>query len=75
MVCNLEIHATVFQAEVIVERAQAMLERDCRMPVVICSDSQVALGFLDGYLVRSREVLRCWGLLGELTGANSVSLL
>ena len=61
----------------IAECAQAMLEGDCRgLPVVICSDSQAALdGALDGYLVRSREVLRCRGLLGELARANSVSLL
>ena len=42
VVCSLDIHATVFQAEVraIVECAHAMLERDCRgMPVVICSDN------------------------------------
>ena len=78
VVCSLDIHATVFQAEVraIAECAQAMLEGDCRgSPVVICSDSQAALGALDGYLVRSREVLRCRGLLGELARANSVSLL
>ena len=78
VVCNLDTHATVFQAEVraIAESAQAMLEGGCRgKPVVICSDSQAALGALDGYLVRSREVLRCRGLLGELSRANSVSLL
>ena len=28
-----------------------------------------------GYLVRSREVLQCRGLLGELARADSVSLL
>ena len=56
VVCSLNVHATVFQAEVrvIAECAQAMLERDCRgLPVAICSDSQGALGALDGYLVRS----------------------
>ena len=53
-----------------------MLKGDCRgMPVVICSDSQTALGALNGNLVRSREVLRCRRLLGELARANSVSLL
>ena len=53
-----------------------MLEGDCRgMPVVICSDSQATLYALDGHLVRSRAVLRCRGLLGELTRASSVSLL
>ena len=53
-----------------------MLEGDCRgKPVVICSDSQAALGALDGYLVRSREVLRCRELPGELSRANSVRLL
>ena len=37
-----------------------MLEGDCRRkPVVICSDSQVTLGALAGYLVRSRDALRC----------------
>ena len=78
VVCSLDIHATVFQAEVraIAECAKAMLEGDCRrMPVVICYDSQAALCALDGYLVRSREVLRCRGLLGELAWVNSVSLL
>ena len=77
-VSNLDIHVTVFQAEVraIVEFAQVMLERDCRgMPAVICSNSQAALGALDGYLVRSREVLRCRELLGKLERANSVSFL
>ena len=43
--------------------------------MVICSDSQAALGALVGYLVRSREVLRCRELLGELSRANSVRLL
>ena len=60
VVCSLDIHATIFKAEVraIAECAQAMLEGDCRkMPVVICSDSQATLCALDGYLVRSREVL------------------
>ena len=58
------------------ECAQAMLEGDCReMPVLICSNSQAALGALDGYLVRSREVLRCRELLGKLERANSVSFL
>ena len=41
-VCNLDIDATVFQAEVraIAVCAQALLERDCRgMPVVIGADS------------------------------------
>ena len=53
-----------------------MLEGDCReMPVLICSNSQAALGALDGYLVRSREVLRCRELLGKLERANSVSFL
>ena len=78
MVCSVEIHVNVFQAEVraIAECAQAMLEGDCRrMPVVICFDSQAALGALDGYLVRSREVLRCRGILWELERVNSVSLL
>ena len=78
MACSLDIQATVFQAEVraIAKCAQVMLEGDCRgMPVVICSDSQAALCALDGYLVRSREVLRCRGFLGELLRANSVSLL
>ena len=77
-VCNLDILATVFQAEVraIAECAQAMLEGDCKeMPVVICPNSQVALGALDGYLDRSREVLRCRGFLEELARANSISLL
>ena len=78
MVCKLDTYATVFQAEVrdIWECAQAILERDCRgNPVVICSDSQAALGALDGYLVRSREVLCCRELLGELSRANSDRLL
>ena len=73
-----DTHATVFQAEVraISECAQAMLEGDCRgKPVVICSDNQIALRALDGYLVRSREVLRCRQLLEELSRANSVRLL
>ena len=53
-----------------------MLEEDCRgMPVVICFNSQATLCALDGYLVRSREVLQCRELLGELARANSVSLL
>ena len=41
-VCNLDIDATVFQAEVraIAVCAQALLERDCRgIPVVIGADS------------------------------------
>ena len=42
---------------------------------MICSDSQAAFGALDRYLVRSREVLRCRGLLGGLARANSVSSL
>ena len=78
MVCNLDTYAAVFQAEVraIADCAQAMLERDCReMRVEICSDSQAALGAPDEYLVRSREVLRCRGLLEELANANLVSLL
>ena len=67
--CRLDTHATVFQAEVrtISECAQAVLEGDCRgKPVVTCSDSQAALGAVDGYLVRSREVLCCSELLKEL---------
>ena len=49
------------------ECPQAMLEGDCRgKPVVICSDSLAALGAVDGYLVRSREVLCCSELLKEL---------
>ena len=56
--------------------AQAMLAGDCRgLHVVICSDSQATLGALDGYLVSSREALRCRGLLREQARANSVSLL
>ena len=42
---------------------------------MICSDSQAAMDELDRYLVRSREVLRCKGLLGKLASAISVSLL
>ena len=64
VVCNLDIHATIFQAKVrvIAESARAMLEEYCRgMPLVIYSDSQATLVALDGYLVRSREVLRCYG--------------
>ena len=77
MVCRLNTHATVFQAVVraISDCAQAMLDRDCKgKPVVIFSDSQAALGALDGYLVRSREVLRCRELLEVLSRANSGSL-
>ena len=48
-----------------------MLEGDCRGK----PDSQVALKALDGYLVRSREVLRCRQLLKVLSRANSVRLL
>ena len=62
--CNLDMHATVFQAEnrAIAECAQAMMEKGCRgLPVVICSDSQAALSALDGYLVRSSEGLRYRG--------------
>ena len=67
VVCNLDMHATVFQAE-IRAIAQAMLKKGCRgLPVVICSDIQAALG--------SSEVLRYRGLLGELARANSISLL
>ena len=69
VVCSPDIHATVFQAEVraFAECAQVMLEGDCRgMPFVICSNSQAALCAVDGYFVRSREVLRCRELLGEL---------
>ena len=78
VVCSLDIHATVFQSEVraIAEYAQAMMDGDCRgMPAVICSASQATLGALNGYLVRSREVLRCRGLPGELARANLVSFL
>ena len=42
VVCNLDIYATIFQAEVraIADCVQASLEGDCRgMPAVICSDS------------------------------------
>ena len=53
-----------------------MLEVDCRgKPVVIRSDSQASLGALDGYLVRSREVLRCRELLEVLSRDNWVRLL
>ena len=51
VVCRLDTHATVFQAVVraISDCAQAMLDRDCKgKPVVIFSDSQAALGALDG---------------------------
>ena len=78
VVCKPDTHANVFQTEVraISECTQAMLEGDCRgKPVVIYPDSQAALGALDGYLVRSREVLRCRELLGKLSRANSVRLL
>ena len=78
VVCRLDTHATGLQAEVrtISECAQAVLEGDCRgKPVVTCSDSQAALGALDGYLVRLREVLRCRELLEELSRANSIRLL
>ena len=48
-----------------------MLEKGCRgLPVVIGSNSLAALGALDGYLVRPRQVLRCRGLLGELERVN-----
>ena len=48
-----------------------MLEKGCRgLPVVIGSNSLAALGALDGYLVRSSEVLRFRGLLEELARAN-----
>ena len=72
------MYATVFQAEIriIAECAQALLESGCRgFPVVICFDSQAALGALDGYLVRSSKVLRYRGLLGELARANSISFV
>ena len=72
------MHATVFQADIraIAVYAQAMLEKGFRgLPVVICSDSQAALGALDGYLIRSSEVLRSKGLLEELARAISISLL
>ena len=56
-----------------------MLEEDCRgMPVVICFNSQAALGELDRYLFRSREVLRCKEFLGKKadrlanTGARAI---
>ena len=78
VVCKLDTHASVFQAEVraISECAQTMLEGDCRGKLVlVCSDCQGALRALDGYLVRSREVLYCRELLGELSRANSVKLL
>ena len=53
-----------------------MLERYCRgKPLVICSDSQSTLEALNGYLVRSREVLWRKELLGELSRANSLRLL
>ena len=69
MVCKLDAYPTVFQAEVRVfsECSHAMLEEDYRgNPVVIFSDGQAALRALDGYLVRSRDVLRCTELLGSL---------
>ena len=73
VVCNLDIQAEVRD---IAECAQAMLEGYCRgMPVVICSDSQAVLGALDGYLVRSSEVLGYSGPIEVLARANSVSLL
>ena len=53
MVCRLDTHDTVFQAEVraILECTQAMLEGDCRKkPVVNCSESQAALVALNGLL-------------------------
>ena len=77
VVCRLNTDSTVFQAEVraILECAQAMLEGDCmEKPVMICSDSQAALGALYGILVRSKEVLRCRELLQALLRANSVRL-
>ena len=45
------------------------------MPVLICSDYQADICLLDGYLVRSRQVLRCRGLLGELERAYLDELL
>ena len=78
VVCNLDMYATIFQAEmrVIAECALALLENGCRgLPVVICCDSQAALNALDRYLVRSSKVLRYRGLLGELARAKSISLL
>ena len=59
----------------LISRWPLMAFREMTMPAVICSDSKTALCALDGYLVRSREELRCRGLLGELARANSVSLL
>ena len=49
-----------------------MLDGDCRGSPY--SDSQTELRVLDGYLIRSREVLVCSGLLEELSRANSLSL-
>ena len=78
VVCTLDTHTTVFEAEVraISECVQTRLEGDCRGKlVVICSDSQATLGALYEYLVRSRDVLHCRELLGKLLralGQNSM---
>ena len=69
---------TVFQAEVraIAESTRVSLMEGIRNhPIVICLDSQAALMALDGFLITSKEVLKCRELLEEVAVNNSVNLL
>ena len=78
IVCSLEPFATVFQAEVgaIAECAWAsLMEGNRNHSIVICSDNQAALMTLYGFLITSKEVLKCRELLEKLAINNSVSLL
>ena len=44
-------------------------------PIVICSDTRAALMALDGFLITSKEVLKCRELMEERAVNNLANLL
>ena len=51
------------------------MEGNRNHPIVICSESRAAFMALDGFLITSKEVLKCRELLQELADNNLVNLL
>ena len=78
LVCTLDSHASVFQAEVraIAECAAVQLTRDNRgCPITICPDSRAALMDLSCISIYSKEVLHCTEILTALARNNAVTLI
>ncbi|XP_008212142.1 uncharacterized protein LOC103317131 [Nasonia vitripennis] len=78
IVCSLDHHATVFQAEIraITEAAKWLLKRGTgQRTVSFCSDSRAVLMALDSISISSKEVLRCRQALESLAKHNAVRLV